>query len=142
MNSLSIDSKQNRSIFIVLTILRAAIGWHFLYEGLTKLFNPAWSAAGYLESATGPLAGLYQALAGNETLLMLVNVLNTWGLVLIGLGLFLGLFTRLSQLAGIALLLLYYLSHPPVFSEPGFFRGHLSTHLPKVFPLPPNKSCS
>jgi hypothetical protein len=61
-------------------------------------------------------------MAASETLLTLINILNTWGLVLIGLGLVLGLFTRLSQVAGIVLLLLYYLSHPPVFSEPGFFR--------------------
>jgi uncharacterized membrane protein YphA (DoxX/SURF4 family) len=105
-----------------MTILRVAIGWHLLYEGLTKLLNPDWTAVGYLQSATGPLAGIFQGLAGNDTLLALVNVLNTWGLLLIGLGLFLGLFTKISQVAGIVLLLLYYLSHPPIFSEPGFFR--------------------
>ena len=113
---------QQKSTLIVMTILRVAIGWHLLYEGLMKLFYPDWSAAGYLQSATGPLAGLFQALAENPTLLALVNVLNTWGLLLIGLGLFLGLFTRISQVAGMVLLLLYYLSHPPLFTEPGFFR--------------------
>jgi len=107
---------------IVLTILRVVIGWHLLYEGLTKLLNPEWSASGYLQSATGPLAPLYQALAANDGILMIVNVLNTWGLLLIGLGLFLGLFTKIAQVSGIALLLLYYLSHPPLFTEPGFFR--------------------
>ncbi len=116
------ESRQKKALCITMTLLRVAIGWHFLYEGLTKLFNPQWSAAGYLQSATGPLAGLYHALAANETVLALVNILNTWGLVLIGLGLFLGFFTRLAQMAGIVLLTLYYLSHPPVFSEPGFFR--------------------
>ena len=114
--------RKQRASYIVMTILRVAIGWHLLYEGLTKLLNPDWSASGFLQSATGPLAGIFQSMAGNDTLLALVNVLNTWGLLLIGLGLFLGLFTRISQLAGIALLLLYYLSHPPVFTEPGFFR--------------------
>ena len=116
------ESRQKKALYITMTLLRVAIGWHFLYEGLTKLFNPQWSAAGYLQSATGPLAGLYHALAASETVLALVNILNTWGLVLIGLGLLLGFFTRLAQLAGIILLTLYYLSHPPVFSEPGFFR--------------------
>ena len=105
-----------------MTILRVAIGWHLLYEGLTKLLNPDWTASGFLQSATGPLAGMFRAMAENDTLLALVNILNTWGLLLIGLGLFLGLFTRISQVAGMALLLLYYLSHPPVFTEPGFFR--------------------
>ena len=122
MDTTLAGNRQKKATSIVMTILRVAIGWHFLYEGLTKLLNPEWTAAGYLESATGPLAGMFQALAGNETLLAMVNVLNTWGLVLIGLGLFLGLFTRIAQVAGIALLFMYYISHPPVFSEPGFFR--------------------
>jgi uncharacterized membrane protein YphA (DoxX/SURF4 family) len=114
--------RSQRGIYIVLTILRVAIGWHLLYEGLTKLLNPEWSAAGYLESATGPLAPLYHAMASGDAVLMVVNILNTWGLLLIGLGLFLGLFTRVAQVLGILLLLLYYLSHPPLFTEPGFFR--------------------
>ena len=122
METVSSDIRQKKTSFIVMTILRVAIGWHFLYEGLTKLLNPGWSASGYLLSATGPLAGLYHALAANDGILSFVNILNTWGLVLIGLGLFLGLFTKISQVAGIALLLMYYLSHPPVLTEPGFFR--------------------
>ena len=122
MESSPNPTRQRKASYILMTILRVAIGWHLLYEGLIKLLNPDWSAAGYLLSATGPLAGMFQALAESETLLSLVNILNTWGLLLIGLGLFLGIFTRISQLAGIALLLLYYLSHPPIFSEPGFFR--------------------
>jgi len=37
-----------------------------------------------------------------------------WGLLLIGLGLMLGLFTRLSVICGIVLLSFYFLSHPPL----------------------------
>ncbi len=122
METLQASGRQQKATCVVMTILRVAIGWHLLYEGLTKLFNPQWTAAGYLQSATGPLAGLYHALAASDGILMIVNILNTWGLVLIGLGLFLGLFTKLAQAAGIALLLMYYLSHPPVLTEPGFFR--------------------
>ena len=85
------EFRKQRGTLIVLTILRVVIGWHLLYEGLTKLLNPEWSASGYLQSATGPLAPLYQALAANDGILMIVNVLNTWGLLLIGLGLFLAL---------------------------------------------------
>ena len=29
---------------ITLVVLRIVIGWHLLYEGLTKLFAPVWSA--------------------------------------------------------------------------------------------------
>jgi uncharacterized membrane protein YphA (DoxX/SURF4 family) len=122
METKQADTNQKKAILIVMTIFRVAIGWHFLYEGLTKLLNPGWTAAGYLESATGPLAGVFQAMAGNEALLTGINILNTWGLVLIGLGLILGIFTRIAQVAGIALLFTYYIAHPPVLSEPGFFR--------------------
>lgn len=120
-NLLDLSGRQQRIAYTFLSILRIAIGWHFLYEGLTKLFDPAWSAAGFLQSATGPLSGLFQAV-GNSELITIINVLNTWALILIGLGLFLGFFTRIAQLAGIILLFTYYLSHPPVFTEPGFAR--------------------
>jgi uncharacterized membrane protein YphA (DoxX/SURF4 family) len=122
MTAKSNNSKQRKGTLVAMTILRVAVGWHFLYEGLTKLLDPSWTAAGYLESSTGPLSGLFQAMAAGEGFLAVVNILNTWGLVLIGLGLILGLFTSLAQLGGIVLLALYYLSHPPVFTEPGFFR--------------------
>lgn len=115
-------AEQQKTGYFFLTLLRVAIGWHFLYEGLTKAFDPGWTAAGYLQSATGPFAGFYHMLAGNETMLGIVNMVNIWALILIGLGLILGLFTRISQIAGILLLATYYMSHPPVFSDPGFFR--------------------
>lgn len=106
----------------MLSILRIAIGWHFLYEGLTKLFDPSWSAAGFLRSATGPLAGMFQSMGNSEVLLPIINVVITWALILIGLGLFLGIFTRIAQAAGIVLLFSFYISHPPIFTEPGFAR--------------------
>jgi thiosulfate dehydrogenase [quinone] large subunit len=40
--------------------------------------------------------------------------MNIWGLILIGSGLIIGLFTRIAAISGIALLAFYYLSHPPV----------------------------
>jgi thiosulfate dehydrogenase (quinone) large subunit len=93
--------------------LRVLIGWHFLYEGLAKLQAPAWSAAGFLSQARGPLAEVFRGIAGNPSLLPAVNQLNMWGLTAIGLGLMLGCFTRAASVAGIALLLLYYLCNPP-----------------------------
>ena len=96
-----------------LSVLRILIGWHFLYEGITKIFDPEWSAYGYLMTSGGFLKGLFTSMAGNPGTLEVVSFLNAWGLALIGLGLFIGLFTRLSCYFGAALLLLYYLSHPP-----------------------------
>ena len=98
----------------VLVILRMLIGWHLLYEGFTKLWSPGWSAAGYLSDSAGIFSGMFQAMAGSPGLMDVVNFLNIWGLILIGLGLLLGLASRWAALAGAVLLIMYYLSHPPL----------------------------
>lgn len=98
---------------LALAVMRIAIGWHFLYEGIVKLLDPGWTAAGYLQSSTGPLAGTFQWMAANPTRLEVVDQLNTWGLIIIGGCLMLGLFSRLVAACGIALLALYYVAHPP-----------------------------
>ncbi|MFO7671698.1 MAG: DoxX family membrane protein [Bacteroidales bacterium] len=97
-----------------LVILRVAIGWHFLYEGLTKLFNPDWSSLGYLMDSKGFFEGVFQSLAGNPGALNVMDFLNVWGLILIGAGLIVGLFTRTALISGIVLLAFYYLSHPAI----------------------------
>ena len=95
-----------------LVILRITIGWHFLYEGGVKILNPTWTAKSYLLDSGGFLKGFFELIAGNQTLLSISDSANAWGLALIGLSLLLGIFTRYSSIAGIVLLLLYYLSHP------------------------------
>jgi len=97
----------------VLVILRLLIGWHFLYEGIYKLIHPEWSAIAFLAQAQGFLSGVAQWIISSQGVLNAVDALNTWGLIAIGLGLVLGLFTRGAALAGFALLMLYYLFHPP-----------------------------
>jgi thiosulfate dehydrogenase [quinone] large subunit len=94
--------------------LRITIGWHFLYEGVAKWMQPDWSAGGYLEASRWLLADLYHWMASNAAVLKVVNLLNIWGLILIGVALILGGLTRLAALAGIALLLLYWLANPPL----------------------------
>jgi uncharacterized membrane protein YphA (DoxX/SURF4 family) len=98
---------------VILTVVRVAIGWHFLYEGLSKLFMEDWSAQSYLANATGFLSGFYHWLAGGETLVRVVDFLNVYGLILIGLALFIGLLIRFASVAGIVLLVLYYFAYPP-----------------------------
>ena len=98
---------------ILLVALRLAIGWHFLYEGLVKLVNPNWTSAGYLLDSAGFLKSFYFNLAANPGTLKVVDFLNIWGLILIGLGLILGAFTRVAIISGIVLMAFYYLSHPP-----------------------------
>lgn len=96
-----------------LTALRTLIGWHFLYEGLAKLTNPNWSGAAYLLDSGGIFKNFFFSLAGNPSLLQAVDFLNIYGLMAIGAGLILGMFERAAILSAIALLGLYYLSHPP-----------------------------
>lgn len=98
---------------IALTLLRVLIGWHFLYEGLVKIYTPGWTAAGYLSGSVGPVAPLFRSLVQNEMLLGVTNLMNEWGLVLIGLSLFIGFCSKLAKIAGIVLLAFYYFAYPP-----------------------------
>ena len=96
-----------------LVALRFAIGWHFFYEGIAKLINPYWTAAGYLEGSQGFMSGFFVSLASNPGTLTVVDQLNVWGLILVGLGLMLGALTRTASVFGIIMLALYYLATPP-----------------------------
>jgi len=98
---------------IWLVLLRIAIGWHFLYEGLVKVIDGNWSARAYLLDSRGPLSSLFHSMASNERILSVTDFLNEWGLLLIGLGLVLGILSRWASYAGMVMLLFYYLSHPP-----------------------------
>lgn len=112
-----ISNKQNRYNMnwkkLLITVFRVAIGWHFLYEGVSKLAMGNWSAAGYLSNSTGPFSSFYQWMGASEGLMNIVDPINIAGLILIGLGLFIGLAIRVSSISGIALLILYYFAYPP-----------------------------
>ncbi len=46
----------------MLVLLRITIGWHFLYQGLSKFDDPNFSSAGFLNQSKGPLGGYYRNL--------------------------------------------------------------------------------
>jgi len=75
--------------------------------------NPEWSAESFLSGTRGFLSGVFQAMASQPAVLEVVNFLNVWGLILIGLGLFLGFFAKTAVYAGILLLSFYYVAYPP-----------------------------
>ncbi len=104
-----------------LVLLRILTGWHFLYEGARKIFDPGWSSASFLDQSIGPFSGVFHALAVNPILLRFIDLLNMWGLLAIGLGLITGLFNRIATISGMVLLLLYFLCVPPIF---GFGTGY------------------
>ena len=99
-----------------LIALRMLIGWHFCYEGLAKLLNPYWTSAGYLAGSQWFLKDLLINVAANATAVTVVDVLNQWGLVAIGLGLMLGALARPAAIAGVVLLSLYWIVAPPFAS--------------------------
>lgn len=115
MESTEIKKSENfsHSQVVIFTLLRVAIGWHFLYEGLVKLFTPGWSSAEFLEMSNWIFSPFFKTIAQNEGLLQAVDFLNIYGLMFIGLGLILGLFTKQSIISGMVLLALYYIANPP-----------------------------
>ncbi len=101
-----------------LTFLRIIIGWHFLYEGIVKLAANGWSSSAYLSQSKWILSGFTEWILANPAALKIVDILNIWGLVLIGAGLLLGLFTRVASITGALLLLMYYMAVPPFIIPP------------------------
>ena len=97
----------------LLTLLRILIGWHFLYEGLAKLFNPYWTSADFLLQSKWIFSSLFKALAASPTILKIVDWLNIWGLILIGLALMFGFAEKVACWTGAIFLFLYYLATPP-----------------------------
>ncbi|MFQ5738065.1 MAG: DoxX family membrane protein [Acidobacteriota bacterium] len=98
----------------VLVLIRFVIGWHLFYQGLGKLRAVSWSAQGYLSSAKGPFASFFQALADSPTWLRIADALTVWGLLIAGLLLMFGLFTRTAAVVALLLLLLFFLAAPPL----------------------------
>lgn len=94
-------------------LLPVGMGWILTYAAPDKLFHPEWSARGYLMGAK-TFAGLYHWLASASNIGW-ANFLNEWGVLFLGLALLFGVLTKWESLAGILLMLLYYL---PVLKFP------------------------
>jgi thiosulfate dehydrogenase [quinone] large subunit len=107
------DKRYSTFQTFTLVFLRMLIGWHFLYEGIAKLLNPYWTSAGYLTESKWLFSGLFTAIADNPALLRIVDLLNIWGQIIIGLAVITGFLTSWACFAGSLLLILYYVSNPP-----------------------------
>lgn len=99
---------------VALIVLRYLVGWHILYEGIAKMLNPQWSSLSFLQDSQGVMEGVAGWIIANPGVLNVVDFLNTWGLIAIGLGLLLGLLSTLAAAAGSLLVLIYYLNAPPL----------------------------
>jgi len=107
-NDLTSNDAYSGSQLIGLVILRILIGWHFLYEGISKLVNPYWSSAAYLLDSKWIFSSLAERIVANPTLLEFTDSVNMWGLTIVGLSLLLGFMSRYCAIAGLVFVLLYY----------------------------------
>ena len=123
MRQLDSSIRANRCQLYGLVTLRVLIGWHFLYEGISKIINPYWSSAAYLLDSKWIFSGLAKTIVSNPNLLGISDFVNMWGLTLVGASLLLGLFSRYSALVGMGFVILYFLFAPPFlgleYSRPG-----------------------
>ena len=99
-----------------LVLLRILIGWHFLYEGIIKAYNPSWTSKSYLLSAS-ILKPFFNWIAAPSRITV-IDTLNIAGLIAVGISLLIGLKIRWGCIGGMLLLALYYLAHPPFPSLP------------------------
>lgn len=106
--------KYSRFQLTMLVVLRLLIGWHLLFEGISKVLNPMWSSAMFLSESQWLLSEFANWMVSNQEILTIINFLNTWGLIAIGLGLILGLFSSIASVAGAILILLYYFNSAPI----------------------------
>jgi uncharacterized membrane protein YphA (DoxX/SURF4 family) len=101
----------------ILTIVRLATGWHFLYEGVTKIIAGNWTSAPFLAGSKWIFAPVFNAMAEITAVTGIIDFINIWGMILVGLGLILGVFIRLASGAGALMLLFYFIAYPPI---PGY----------------------
>jgi uncharacterized membrane protein YphA (DoxX/SURF4 family) len=104
----------------MLTITRIIIGWHFLYEGIAKIIATGWSSAPYLAASRWIFAPLFHSMADSTTVVAFIDFLNIWGMILVGLGLMFGLFSKWASAGGALMLLFYFVAYPPF---PGYMYG-------------------
>jgi uncharacterized membrane protein YphA (DoxX/SURF4 family) len=96
------------------TILRIVIGWHFLFEGLSKLYTPGWSSADFMLLSNWIFSGFFHTIAENSSLLAAIDFLVVWGLIGIGSLLFVGILERIAIIGGMILLSMFWLANPPL----------------------------
>ena len=100
------DSAAERTLIF---LLRISMAWTFLYAASHQVFEPGWSATGFLEH-TKTFHGFFQLFTG-PVAGPVVSFLVEYGHLLIGLSLLSGLMVRASSAFGIMLMILYWMAH-------------------------------
>ncbi len=99
------DSTTRRFVFA----FRFLMAWVFLYAASHQVFNPMFSAAKFLNS-TKTFHDLYAPLT-DPAFDPVLTFLVSYGHLAIGASLLVGLAVRISSLAGVALMLMYWTAH-------------------------------
>jgi thiosulfate dehydrogenase [quinone] large subunit len=98
---------QSDKFFIL--FFRLTMAWTFLYAASHQVFVPGWSVAGFLDH-TKTFHGIYSQFTG-PVLAPILSFLVSYGHLLIGLSLLVGLMVRVSASFGVLLMLLYWTAH-------------------------------
>ncbi len=101
--------------------LRVLLGGMFFSAGWAKISVGGWSAASYLAAADGPFSEWFRSLAGNG----IVDVVNEWGLLCLGIALIAGLLVRPAAMLGMVLMALYYVAHFTSNTTIGYIDQHV-----------------
>ncbi|QLD89560.1 DoxX family protein [Natronomonas salina] len=105
--------------------LRLVIGFAFLYSGAEKVLV-GFDAQGYLLNVAAqngnPLEEMFLWMGQTDWFVAFVNIAVPWGEVAIGLGLMVGLLTRLAAFFGALMMLLFYfgnwdMAHGPINAD-------------------------
>ena len=114
------ETTHEKSFGAAYVALRVLLGGAFLTAGWAKI-STDWSAATYLAAADGPFSEWFRSLAGNGV----IDVMNEWGLLCLGIALIVGLFVRPAAILGILLMALYYFAHFVSNTKMGYIDQHV-----------------
>lgn len=108
------NSKETRlKVQLLLVVaLRFMIGCHLLIKGITQIIHPEWPSLAFLLDSKENMTELSLLITSNLNVLCAADFLITWVLIILGLGLILGIYSRRAVFAGAVVLGLYYLVLP------------------------------
>jgi len=112
------DSNTERYLIFAFRMLMA---WTFIYAAYHQIADPKWTVAGFL-SHTKTFHEIYAPFTG-PSISPTITVLVKYGHLAIGLSLLIGLMVRVSAVAGIGLLMMYWTAHMdwPFIENPNNF---------------------
>jgi thiosulfate dehydrogenase [quinone] large subunit len=105
----SADSTHSTFDRSIIVYFRLAMAWTFLYAASHQVFDPTFSVAGFL-SHTKTFHDAY-AVFTTPAVAPFITFLVSYGHLLIGLSLAVGLMVRVSAVFGIMLMIMYWTAH-------------------------------